>query len=62
MREEASSFEKNRLYLYHTFDTLLISAFHLNISAYGIVLPNRVLIQLIFFKVFLKVFSLMSLV
>ena len=40
------------------FHTVLISASYLNISSKGIVLSNQLLIQLIVFKVFLKVFSL----
>ena len=40
------------------FHTVSISASYLNISFKGLVLPNLLLIQLIFFKVFLKVFSL----
>ena len=40
------------------FHTVLISASYLNISSEGIVLPNQLLIQLIVFKVLLKVFSL----
>ena len=42
------------------FHAVSIYASYLNISSYRIVLPNQFLIQLIFFKVFLKIFSLIG--
>ena len=56
MREEALSFEKNTLCMRHTFALSQYLLFIVKMSSEGLVFPNFLLIQLIFF--FFKVFSL----